>query len=172
MAARDSFSTADKARLLAVLANQSPRDRASLFTGLDTGFRAHELAALKVVHVVLCGREIRNRLTLARRSLKFGTEVRARGVHSRTVPLTARLRAALREYLGARFRCGSVELMQPLFLSARGQALSIWQQARVVKRVAAEAGGDPCRHFGTHSMRKTFARKTHAAAHGDINVTR
>jgi integrase len=50
--------------------------------------------------------------------------------------------------------------------------MSIWQINRVVHAVADCAGCSPDRLFGSHSLRKSFAQRVHAACGRDINLTR
>lgn len=172
MPARDPFSPSDQPRLLAHLPSLAPRDRTLLLAGFDTGFRARELGHLTVGHVIDAQESIKARVTLERRSLKFGRGERRTSVRSRTVPLTPRLQVALRDYLESRFTGRAMVPDEPLFLSRKQTGLSPSQINRLVQRIALDTGCDPDRTYGSHSLRKTFAHKIYTASHHDLNATR
>jgi integrase len=187
MPARDPFSSEDEQRLLALLPALRFRDQALILVGLDTGFRARELGAMEIRHALDEHGEVRHRLTLERRHLKHGRGAYRAKIRSRSVPLSVRARAALERYLADRRErsqdMGASEAREglgpnePLFL-ARGRrnsepdGLSIWQINRIVKDTAARAGCSPDAHFGSHSLRKSFARRVYERSGHDINLTR
>ena len=173
MSSRIPFTVEDERRVLAALATFPARDRCAILFGINTGFRASELAAITVGHV-WDGTQVRPEITLARRSLKGGHGVHRRSVRSRTLPLNVAARAALQSYLDERrIQRGRLEPPEALFLSPRtGRGLSRWRLNAIVHRVARAAGLDSGGRFGTHTLRKTFARRVHHAVGGDINLTR
>lgn len=169
------------------------RDQALLLVGLDTGFRARELGAMEIRHALDEHGNVRQRLTLERRHLKHGRCVYRAKIRSRSIPLSARARAALERYLAERRenragREGREEIgpNEPLFPARsrrRGRAtageresgregLSIWQINRIVKDAADSAGCSPDAHFGSHSLRKSFALRVYEKSGHDINLTR
>lgn len=172
MAAREPFSTDDEQRLLSALPAMPLRDQALVLLGLDTGFRAKELGALLLRHVVAGDGTVREKIVLERQHLKHGAGVYRAKVQSRAVPLSARSRSALDRYLRTRNLTTPPSLGSPLFLSRKGFGLSVWQINRMVHRVARLAGLGRDRRYGSHSLRKTFARRVHEACGRDINLTR
>ncbi len=175
MPARDPFTSDDEQRLLAALPQLPLRDQALILVGLDTGFRARELGAMEIRHVVDEHGHVRQRLTLERRHLKHGRGAYRDKVRSRVVPLSARARAVLEQYLAARSARGVPAPSDALF-PARGtrgrQGISIWQVNRIVKDAASRAGCSPDANIGSHSLRKSFAARIYARSGHDINLTR
>ncbi len=173
MPARDPFSPDDEQRLLALLPTLPLRDQALILVGLDTGFRARELGAMEVRHAIDESGQVRHRLTLERRHLKHGRGAYRAKVRSRIIPLSARARAALERYLVDRRERGALPPSEPLF-PARGQdaGLSIWQINRIVKDAAERAGCSADAHFGSHSLRKSFALRVYERSGHDLNLTR
>lgn len=172
MPARDPFTTDDEQKLLATLPALPLRDQALLLVGIDTGFRARELGAVTLRHVLDETGAVREKLVLERRHLKHGSGLYRHKIRSRAVPLTARSRQALQRYLAVRLGKAAVDPHAPLFLSRTGGGLSIWQINRLVHAFARRAGCPADRHYGSHSLRKTFARRVHEACGRDINLTR
>jgi len=172
MAGRKPIRPEDEPHVLAVLASFSLRDQAAITVGMNTGFRATELLSLNVGDVWQDGR-IRATVTVARRCLKGGRGRRRKAISSRTVPLNDAAVAALQKYLFSRFGSGPVAPQEPLFPSRfHGLRLTRWGLNRLVKEVVAQAGVGSSGQFGTHSLRKTFAKKIYAATGNDINLTR
>jgi site-specific recombinase XerD len=63
--------------------------------------------------------------------------------------------------------------MAPLFKSREGGgAISARQANRIVRRILAAAGLDPHEAWGTHTMRKTFARGVFELSGHDLVLTR
>lgn len=171
MPARDSFSADDQRRIIEILPTFPLRDQALITTGMATGFRAFELGSLTINHVLTEAGTMRERITLERRYLKHGRSVYRQKIRSRSVPLTAACRAILERYVAVRRAQGTAGLDAPLFISRKGCGLSIWQTNRIVHAVTARAGCSTDRYFGSHSLRKTFARRVHHACGRDIAVT-
>lgn len=173
MPGRKPIRPEDEPRVQAALASFSVRDQAAITVGINTGFRATELLSLNVGDVWQDGR-IRATVTVARRCLKGGRGRRRKAISSRTVPLNEAAVAALQKFLFSRFGSGRpVAPQEPLFPSRfHGLRLTRWRLNRLVKEVLALAGVGSAAHYGTHSLRKTFAKKIYAATGNDINLTR
>ena len=149
--------------------------------GLSTGFRIHEILGMSVGHVAT-GRpgspelQLRADLTVERHGLKFGRSAKASRIRARRVPLTARLRQLLGDYLHERFQFHfwSTELgARPLLPSRKGSGpLRRWQAAKIVRNACRGAGLDPAQPWGTHSLRKCFARLVYEESGHDIDLTR
>jgi integrase len=172
MPARDPFSQSDLPNVYGALGNFSARDRALIILGLHTGFRARELGAMTIGHVVAEDGAIRTTLALERRHLKHGRGVYCKKIGTRTVPLAPNARAALEHYITERRAAGTAEPDAPLFRSLKGGGLSPWQINRIVHKIAIAAGCDPNRFYGSHSLRMTFAHAVHRACGRDLTVTR
>lgn len=172
MAGRKAIKPDDEPHVLAALATFSLRDQAAFVLGMNTGFRATELLSLDVGDVCRDGC-VRANVTVARRRLKGGRGRRRKAITSRTVPLNDAAIAALQRYLFSRFGSGPVMPKEPLFPSRfHGMRLTRWRLNRLVKEVLIAAGiGSPEEH-GTHTLRKTFARKIYTATGNDLNLTR
>lgn len=171
MPSRDPFSNDDEQRVLALLPTLPLRDQALILVGLDTGFRARELGAMEIRHALDAEGQVRHRLTLERRYLKHGRGAYRAKIRSRSVPLSPRCRAALEAYLAERRRAGVLAPADPLILGRAG-GLSVWQINRIVKTTAARADCSPDAHFGSHSLRKSFALRVYQKSGHDINLTR
>jgi site-specific recombinase XerD len=98
-------------------------------------------------------------------------------VTARSVPLNARVVAALERYLFSRF--GSSEAPnpdEPLFPSrSRGGHLSRWRVNQMVHQLLEVAGIDAqCGTglYGTHSLRKTFCKSIYRNSGNDLALTR
>jgi site-specific recombinase XerD len=173
MPGRKPLCPEDEDRLLALLPqNFCLRDQALIVTGLNTGFRITELLSLNVGQVWERGR-VRPRVTVTRCHLKNGRGRRRKSLTSRTVPLNAAAAAILEQYLFARFDSGPADPNAPLFPSQRkGMRMSRWRANVIVHLVVRAAGIVDHEVYGTHSLRKTFARKVYKNSGHDINLTR
>ena len=174
MPSRIPFAAADEQRVLAALQQFRPRDRCAIVLGLNTGYRAAELAAITWGDVWDSGSDqIRSEVTVSRRHLKGGHGVRRAAVRSRTVPLNPSARGAIADYRRQLRDRGPIDPAAPLLQSTRGGAgLRRWQLNALVQRAVAVAGLPPTRRYGTHSLRKSFCRKVYEATGRDINLTR
>jgi len=161
--------------VMAALASRPLRDQALFQLQLHTGFRIAEITSLRVGQV-FDGRDIRPAVTIARKRLKGGRGQHAKSVTSRSVPLNDTVVGILRQYLFARFGSGSCvadDENAPLFPSRRrGFVLTRWRANVIIHQVMAAAGVQSPERFGTHSLRKTFARRIYAGTGNDINLTR
>lgn len=140
------------------------RDRALFILGLKTGFRISELLSLSVSDVYQYGRIV-DSVTVNRRHMK-------RKKSSRTVPLHDMAREALADWIRQRITLlGYSYKSAILFVSNKGENKPITRQHAyyVLRRSASvnELSGK----IGTHSMRKTFAKKVHSALEHDLFKT-
>lgn len=133
--------------------------------GIYTGFRISELLSLQVKDVCQYGR-ILDRVQVPRRSMK--------GQHaSRSVPLHHHAHLVLKEWIQNMPPFFEVAPQSYVFRSRTGggnKPLSRVQAHRILKLVF-----DNCQMpgpLGTHSMRKTFARRVHLILGGDLAKTR
>jgi len=155
-----------------VLGDSSLRDQALIVLGLNTGYRISEILSLSVAQVWENGR-VKPQLKVSRARLKGGRGCHRKSVVSRTVPLNAPAMLVLEKYLFARFGSGPAVESQYLFPGRfPGTALGRWQANQIVHAVFDKAGLGSRENYGTHSLRKTFARRVYAATKYDINLTR
>lgn len=163
-------------RFEALLTTLPLRDRLLIRMGMDTGFRIRELLDMTIGHVANLQFLPNRDVVLERRNLKFGRGVKARKVRARRVPLSPSVQDLVGQYLFERFGSGPAELeimAQPLFPSRKGHAALTPRQAlNIVQGACQKAGLDPEIPVGTHSLRKTFARRIYASTGYDINLTR
>jgi integrase len=172
MAGRKPIFESEEPQVTAALEQFPLRDQALWILGVNTGFRINELLSLAVGQVWDSGK-VRPEVKVARQDLKGGRGPHRKSVTSRTVPLNAAAKAVLERFLFARFGSGPADPEAPLFPSRiRGGRLSQWQANRIVHRVIEFAGLGPMESYGTHTLRKTFARKVYLATGHDINLTR
>jgi integrase/recombinase XerC len=142
------------ARLLDALNGARPRlaarDSAIVQLMLQAGLRVHEVAALRLGDVVLSGRSAR-------------VEVCGNGNNEpRGVPLSAIAARALRDYLPTR---PAIPRVEHLFLSQRGQPLSMRSIQRLVDTYARAAGlQDVCAQVLRHTCAKNMLAETRDAA--------
>lgn len=128
------------------------RDRTLFVTGIRTGFRISELTSLTIDNVMQFGK-VANQITVNRSNMK--------GKHSsRTVPLHPQAKRFLEEYIS------TIQILGPkteLFPICRQHA------SKVLKKAfnKAQLNGK----VSTHSMRKSFANKVHAALGENIFKT-
>jgi integrase len=155
--------------LLRVVRKLDPRDRALVTSQLLTGFRISEVLSL-TVGAVFKGGQIVSKIGIAPHNMKGGYGT------TRWVPVLPELERALASLirnLGQRYEL-SADL--PLFLSRQddtdGQARAITRERahKIVKGAFARAGIADDGRLGTHSLRKTFARKVYAHAGKDLMV--
>ena len=125
------------------------RDRAMIELMYATGLRVSELVSLPAAGLNLRQGVVR---------------VLGKGSKERLVPLGEEAQHWLESYLaGARPKLAGRKPRGPLFLGARGAALSRQQFWATIKRLAARAGVDPAL-VSPHGLRHSFA--THLLNHG------
>jgi integrase len=129
------------------------RDRCLFMVGIHTGFRISELLSLKVGDVWQHDR-IADHITVQRKHMKKKTE-------SRTVRLHPEAKQALVPWLMALQEHGALQPKMPLFRSRKSKT-----SARAISREHAWAvlkqaynANQLMGPLGTHSMRKTLARR-------------
>lgn len=168
----DSPSDLDWERLVQHLPLFSPRDRALIELGAQTGLRLSELLKLRIEDVWRDGAALPV-LRVSRRNLKGGCGRHFRSVSSRTIPLNARARAALADYLDG-VEARRIPATSPLFPS-RNRAgrfpMCRQQAARIIRKIFLAAGLNPHRVWSGHSLRKRFVRRVLDAT-GDIDLAR
>jgi site-specific recombinase XerD len=118
------------------------RDRAMLHVAVCAGLRASELTGLKIEHIDLPSMSIR---------------VLGKGRRERTLPLWKPTAAALRAWLAVRGRVAAPEV----FINARGEPLSRWGFAYLLKQHATTAApqhpGLAKKRISPHVLRHTCA---------------
>jgi len=148
------------------------RDQALITLGLNTGFRITELLSLAVGQVWEAGRA-KPQVKVSRAKLKGGHGCHRRTIVSRIVPLNDASKTALEQYLFSRFGSGDANPALPLFPSRNfGAPLRQWRANQIMHAVFEKAGLGTPESYGTHSLRKTFARKVYSATKYDFNLTR
>ncbi|MBL9204219.1 MAG: site-specific integrase [Opitutaceae bacterium] len=136
-------------------------DQTLVLLGLHTGFRIHEPLSIRVDQV-WTSTGVRESLRVERSALKGGKGTLRRRVTSRNVPLHPNAADAIQAYLEQRLRLGPIPKDTPLFPCRKhGQVLSPSQASRVVGRILASAGLSASANWGTHSLRKAFARRVY-----------
>ena len=137
----------------------NPRDRALWILGVKTGLRISELLSLKIADVLEHG-SISGFVTVKKSSTKGKLE-------SKTLPLTASARTALKELLDY---FGFDQMDRPLFKSSQGeQAITRMQAHRILKAAYSELKlSGKC---ATHTMRKSFAHRMHKVMGEKIEKT-
>src|SRR5271163_170266 len=125
------------------------RDRAMLHLAVCAGLRVSELTGLRIDNVDLQAMSVR---------------VLGKGRRQRVLPLWKTTAAALRAWLAVRGRVAAPEV----FVNARGEPLSRWGFAYLLKQHAATAarahpGLDKTR-ISPHVLRHTCARRAHRSA--------
>lgn len=134
-------------------------DSAIFMLGLRTGFRISELLSLNIQDVFNDDGSIRNAIKVHKRNTKGKIE-------GRSMPVHREAKIALAAYLDTR---DDKNPLAPAFTSRLGRLNRRTYDVRL-KEAAYVARIDRSR-LSTHSMRKTFAHKVHAALGNDILKT-
>jgi integrase len=171
MAGRRPLTPTEERRLLRVVRRLKPRDRALLTAQWLTGFRVSEILSLRVSDV------FRDGSLVPKIGVKPG---RLKGGYGTTrwVPLSPELARALETYLGYLRRWCHLTPDLPLFVSRQdgkgGEARPLHRDsARLIIRAAfARAGIEEDGRLGSHSLRKTWARRIYDHSGHDLNLTR
>lgn len=182
MAGRRPLTPDEEIKLLRVVRALAPRDRALVTTQWMTGFRISEVLSLTVGSVVRGG-ELAGKIGVAPRHLKGGYG------RTRWIPVLPELAKALEKHPGCLRRRFELVPAMPLFLSrecALGEemrALSRESARRIIRGAFAQAKLLDDGRLGTHTLRKTWARKVYensgndlmffkaALGHSDISIT-
>jgi site-specific recombinase XerD len=172
MATRAYLTTDQEHLVLSAIRDWKLRDRSLLEFGLRTGYRARELASITIAQV-WDGVRVRDEVSVARCHLKNGRGLRRGNVRSRTVPLGPSPREILHAYLQERVDAGTAAPEAPLFLSTQAEAgIGRWMINQLVKRACRAAGLPQHGRWGSHSLRKSFARRVYTRSGHEINLTR
>ena len=130
--------------------NLVQRDHAIFQLMVQAGLRVHEVAAIRLSDLV---------------TTRHGMSLQVRGNGhggARVVPLNSAAGRALRDYLPT---CPAIPRVDHLFLSQRGQPLSVRSILRLVENYARAAGlQDVCAQTLRHTYAKNMLRETHDPA--------
>lgn len=135
------------------------RDKALFLLGLRSGFRISELLSLTVQDVCPDGHFV-DRLYIARRHMKKKME-------GRSVALHPEAKAALREWVTELQAHSGPEVF--VFSNRRGgrmHRIAAWRMLKRAYRACGLTG-----KLGTHTMRKTFAKRVHEKLGRDLVKT-
>lgn len=175
MKGRRPLTDSEERRVIAIARQSSARDRALLSTQLFTGFRIAEVLSLTVGQVQRQGR-VMPQVGVAPRHLK------GRRGATRWVPVSHELRDALESYLPelqTTCTAGALPASHPLFPSPLSlnstkklRAMSTAAALKIICALFAKARVHNDGRLGTHTLRKTFARKVYELSGHDIFVTR
>lgn len=169
MAGRRSLTQEEERRLLRAVRAMGPRDRALVTAQWMTGFRISEVLRWTVGTVMRNG-ALASKIGLPPRKMKGGYG------KTRWVPLLPELHRALESYLGWLERRLILSADLPLFMSrendaeGNARALSRDMARHIIKDAFARAGIEDDGRLGTHTLRKTWARKVYEASGHDILV--
>jgi len=137
------------------------RDRLLFVFGIHTGLRISELLSVDV-RDVRDGRQVRDRVHIR----KCHTKGKRSGT---SMPLNAALRDELRKWF-ERPANRAVAATEPLFISRKGKGRLTRKAAwYALMRTFEQAGVKD--QLGTHTMRKTFARRVYEALGHDLVKT-
>jgi integrase len=138
------------------------RDYTLLMMGLSFGFRIAELLSLRLKDVYEPSyQRVRDFVYLRKENTK-------KQLAGRTIPLSDNIKSIIKEYVD------HYALSDPslhLFFSSHDHTRPIRTRQAYNIIIALLAKCDIHDRIGTHSMRKTFARKVHNAFKGDIMST-
>jgi len=169
MAGRRSLTQDEERRLLRAVRAMEPRDRALVTAQWMTGFRISEVLSWTVGTVMRNGVFV-SKIGLPPRSMKGGYG------KTRWVPLLPELHRSLESYIGWLERRLIISPDLPLFLSrecdaeGNARALSRDMARHIIKDAFARAMIEDDGRLGTHTLRKTWARKVYEASGHDILV--
>lgn len=148
------LSTSEITSMNSVMDRQ--RDKMLLLLGTSTGFRISELLSIKIADLLESNGDIKSALTVARRFMK--------GQHkSRSIPLSKHLQVELSNYIK------DVKSQEYLFASRQAPQMTRTQAWRVLSNAAKDAG--VIGKVGSHSLRKTMAKRIFEASGKNLVVT-
>lgn len=182
MAERRPLTELEQRSFLKVVRRLSPRNRALATAQWLTGFRISEILSLTIGSVYREGKML-PKIGVRPRNLKghYGT--------TRWVPVLPELSRALESHLACLRRRYELIPDLPLFLSrqdnADGTARPLCRESarKIIRAAFTTAGIEDDGRLGTHSLRKTFARRVYensghdllvlkkALGHSDVQVT-
>jgi len=155
--------------LLSVVRDLSPRDRALITLQWFSGFRIHEVLSLTLGSVSRGGAVV-EKIGISPRHMKGGYG------RTRWVPVLPEMRRALESLIAWFAQRYVLDPALPLFLSREGdevghaRSLSTESARRIFHRAFRAAGIENDGRLGTHTLRKTFARKVYEASGHDIMI--
>jgi|GEM_PF-557463 len=161
MAGCRSFTPSEERRLLRVIRSLPPRDRALLTAQWMGGYRISETLSLTVGSVLHHG-NLRGVISIPPRRLKGGYGT------TRRVPVSNELRRALEVHLHHLRKRWELTPELPLFISRKADSEGApkpltAESARLIAHGAfARAGIENDGQMGTHSFRKSWARKVYS----------
>jgi integrase len=155
--------------LLSVVRELPPRDRCLITAQWFTGFRLSEILSL-IVGSVLRNGEIVRKIGVTPRNMK--------GEYGRTrwIPVLPELHRALFSYIHWVRRRLELSSGMPLFISREGDTegnlrpLTRESARRIIHAALAAAGVENDGRLGTHTLRKTWARKVYRTSGNDIMI--
>jgi integrase len=171
MRGRRPLNPVEERQLLRVVRGLKPRNRALITAQMFTGFRVSEVLFLKVGDVLRNG-ALASKIGVRPASLKghYGT--------TRWVPVLPELARALQSHLAHMRRRWELTPDLPLFLSPIGGEGGVARplhrdSARLIIRAAfKKAAVHDDNRLGSHTFRKTWARRVYENSGHDINLTR
>jgi len=169
MAGRRALTPLEERMLLSVVRELPPRNRCLITAQWFTGFRISEILSLTVSSVLRNG-EIVSKIGVAPRNMKGGYG------RTRWIPVLPELHRALESYLGWLRRRLELSPAMPLFLSRESDGdgnlrpLTRESARRIVHAAFAAAGVENDGRLGTHTLRKTWARKVYRNSGNDIMI--
>lgn len=174
MASRRSLSDREIKRLRASFPKLSERNRCYIEVALQTGYRVSELLSLQVGDVWDHEtRSVRSQVTVERRHMKGGKGANKRSTCARTVELNDRAQLAIGRFIKHRTKHNDGDPPppdEPLFLSrCQGKVMTRWAANELVHQAVAQAGVKDLRRIGTHTLRKSFARRVYHELRGDTS---
>lgn len=169
MAGRRSLTPLEERMLLSVVRESSPRDRTLVTAQWFTGFRISEILSLTIGSVLRSG-EIVSKIGIAPRNMKGGYG------RTRWIPVLPELHRALESYIGWLRRRLELSPDMPLFISREGddegnlRPLSRESARRIIHGAFAAAAIENDGRLGTHTLRKTWARKVYKNSGNDLMI--
>ena len=169
MAGRRALTSLEERMLLSVVRELPPRDRCLITAQWFTGFRISEILSLTIGSVLRNG-EIVSQIGIAPRNMKGGYG------RTRWIPVLPELHRALLSYLGwLRLR---LELSpdMPLFISRESdeagnlRPLTRESARRMMHAAYRAAAIENDGRLGTHTLRKTWARKVYQNSGNDLMI--
>lgn len=139
------------------------RNQALFLLGIRSGFRISEILSLTLGDVYQGGR-MTDRVAVARRHMKKKLE-------GRTVMLHTEAQAALEAWIVELLKVGPSDPQTFVFRSREGGNVAINRRSAWRVLVAAYAKCGLSGKLGTHTMRKTFAKRIHAKLGKDLIKT-
>lgn len=169
MAGRRPLNRIEEKKLLVHVRSLDPRDHALVVTQWFTGFRVSEVLSLTVGSVFRAG-ELVGKIGVAPRKMKGGYG------RTRWVPMLPELRRALERQLSWLKKRFELTPDLPLFVSREsdrdGQCRPVHRESarRIIHSAFAAAGIVNDGRLGTHTLRKTWARRVYENCGHDLMI--